>query len=313
MRKLEKSDYLRQNPAKFSWRGTAEKTADEVADNVSHTLSTIPNFWDETTSNNSLTTYQSNRTNFSRRAPQGGGDFYSSSTENEAFPMMYGEIKGPPNVFQKTSKWVVDKTIDGTEKVLNFGKENFINPYPNAQINTIETLMGKWVETDYETAKKTGGLIFPKFVRNFTIGSYLGKWSQTLLMPTGIPKAIWKLKQKVFVPPIMWVGDKVINGYRKIKKTLGIYSNNKEKTWRESALQRLSSLRSWVNQKISLRERKPIIAPIDWEARQDAKSHQPQETRLFRGNNIISIDSSRFGKKRPNRTLIWKGEEDKAA
>ncbi len=272
MRKLE-NNYLRQNPAKFSWRGTAEKVADKVSNNVSQTLSTIPSSWSETISDSPNLSYRTSSTLKNSR------DFYTSRTESS--PMMYGKIKGPPNVFQKTVKWTGDATIRGAEKIANFGKDHFISPYPNAQINTIETLMGKWIETDYETAKKTGGLIFPKFTRNLVIVSYLGRWLQTLLMPTGIPKAVWKFKQKVIVPPVMWIGEKVINGYRKTKKTLGINSKNKNDSWRKKALQKLSKLRAWVNKKISFRKKRPIINPIDREAREDIQSYPSQKARSF--------------------------------
>ena len=75
MRKLE-NNYLRQNPAKFSWRGTAEKVADKVSNNVSQTLSTIPSSWSETISDSPNLSYRTSSTlKNSRRAPQGGGDF----------------------------------------------------------------------------------------------------------------------------------------------------------------------------------------------------------------------------------------------
>lgn len=159
-----------------------------------------------------------------------------------------GKIKKNPSPLKIAYQKKIDKVAQNTA---NFGKRNFISPYPNAQINSLETLLGKWIETDYETAK-TGGLIIPKILRNFVIMSYLGTWLDTTLMPTGIPDAVWKLKKNIIVPPLLRISRGISNSYQKTKKILGFKSKQPGgSNLYKKTTTKISALRNWVNKKLT--------------------------------------------------------------
>ena len=182
--------------------------------------------------------------------------------EKVSSPMISGGIKNENTLLRVAYRKGEKVLTDGSEKIANFGKKNFLVPPVNAQINTPEVFfLGKVIETDYEMAKKTGGLIIPKIFRTITIGSYIGTWLDTALMPTGIPDLVWKFKQKVIVPPLLWGARKIDTAYRKTKRFLGIRSKRKaNNSWYTKTTAKISKLKSWVNEKISFRKNK--ISPL---------------------------------------------------
>ncbi len=150
------------------------------------------------------------------------------------------------------------------QRILNFGKSNFINPYPNAQLNTIDLFLNKWIETDYEKAKKTGGLIIPKIFRTWAPSSYLGKWLDTTLMPTGIPQLAWKTRQKlnkILIPRLRWGTNKIKSIYRKTEELILPIEKVKERRrkrylnrlkFRENIQIPVEKLQKYVNKEIEI-------------------------------------------------------------
>lgn len=193
---------------------------------------------------------------------------YPSRIEGSPGLNISGKIRGgnysPLKVAYRKSEAA---TINGAEKVVNFGKSNFVDPYPNAQLNIIDLFLGKWIERDYETAKKTGGLIIPKFIRASTIGSYVGKWLDTTLMPTKIPDLAWKGRQilnNIFIPPVSSVFRGINNVYKKGKKLFysdAAYkkSNFESKVRQKKRYAKITSpvnyFRNWVNKDVKFKPR----------------------------------------------------------
>jgi hypothetical protein len=203
---------LYQIPAKLTISPYINAAQKEIADKVNLT-STVPESWNESASNVPNNLYKTTSSFLPSQL-----NYITNNTRLAISPTVSGKPAKKLNFLQKQTRKTANWGIRGINRLLRTGKDNLVNPFLYAQINTAEFALGNVFDSvDFEEARKAGGVFMPKFGRIPSSTNYLSTWSGNLLYAISprFTKGVWRstegLKNTVFRP--------VRNSWQKLKKT----------------------------------------------------------------------------------------------